>query len=171
MSSSRPVKNRHLGFCLDGVLLAVCAFLVAQRLGSSRLWTAGVPAVLASLPSPAGNSTAAAAAPAAYFEYLLGEDLGAGAGGEAAYFHAVNAWKNGLLLPAPVRAVLPHTAQIWARNMLAGWLLYFGVGFAWAAWIFWARGEACFPGGRATMPSWPDMVRGAARAAARASRV
>jgi lathosterol oxidase len=95
----------------------------------------------------------------AWFNYLLDADCGADAASrpEAAYFLAADAWKNSLLLPRWLRSALPHVLASWLRNMLAGWVLYFGVGGAWAAVIYWLRAEACFPRGAASMPSWAAM--------------
>ena len=137
---------RHVGFFVDGLLLAACVALCARRLQTSRVWTAGLPAALAALPSQYNASSTGAGAlvlsaaawvagapasvppsadalrAAAWAEYILGDDLGADAGSrhEAAYFRSANVWKNSLLLPAAMRAALPHTLAIWARNTLAG---------------------------------------------------
>ena len=139
-------RLRHVGFFVDGLLVAACVALCAKRLPSTQVWAVGLPAAIAALPSqynatstgagaivlsaaawaagaPASAPpTASALRAAAWAEYILGDNLGADVASrrEADYFRKSNVWKNSLLLPPAVLSVLPHTLAIWARNILAG---------------------------------------------------
>ena len=96
-----------------------------------------------------------------WYNYLLGDDLGSegqpSVCKECGYFHEMNALLTWLVLPAWLRESLPHMLACWMRNMLAGWLLYFIVGGAWAYWIYGARVDYHFTSLGRAIPSWEGM--------------
>jgi len=167
---------RTVGYAVDAALLATSFWLASRHPGWQ--WAekhGGVLAGLAALPTPVvpGNVTGfvadvngalgfplqagSEATAQAWFNYLVGDDLGQGqTSSELASFVAVNQWKNSLFLPLFMRNNLPHVVAIWARNMVAGWLLYWITGGLWALWMYviaWRR----YYKSRADMPSWEDM--------------
>lgn len=178
------MRRMQIAYAIDWALLGVCAYLVAQHPGWKRVGELGLVDAVRTLPTPLNPANATGffiptdRAPTVtevtvqeWFNYVLGEDLGAGSETmpQLAYFQATNKWKNELVLPAAIRENLPHVLAIWMRNMLAGWALYFGVGGLWAWWIYRVRGEHYFPARKEgapvsddepeprTMPSWRDM--------------
>jgi lathosterol oxidase len=62
-------------------------------------------------------------------------------------------WYNdivlGPLLPDALRSTIPHTAQTWLRNYIAGLLLYFASGGLWCLFIYHLKRDVFFPEGRA----------------------
>ena len=165
------MKLAPLGYALDVALAGASVYLLACHPLVQDMRRVGPVAALAALPfgGPTAHlhSSANASAPFVYFadptanawaDYIVGDNLGAygGSSPDTARFHATDAWLNSLLLPPAVVAALPHMAAIWARNLLAGWALYFGVGVAWAVWIYWVRGAHFFPQ-EEDKPSWDSM--------------
>ena len=166
------MRLRHYGYALDLVLLATTGFLLSrsplvQHVSRSP---GGVASALRSLaeggaypptPASAGGALFADAASQRWLDYVLGDNLGALASADAPRFHALDAWLNELVLPrvlpAAARAALPHVLAIWARNCIAGWLLYFVVGGLWAAAIY-GPARARFFGAGGGAPPWGDMV-------------
>lgn len=152
-------------------MIGVVAHLALQHPAISTVQEVGFWKALTSLPTPLNPVNATGffiptdRAPTAFelttqewFNYVLGDDLGSAAARypELVHFQETNRWKNTLILPAAIRDNLPHTIAVWARNMLAGWLLYFGVGFAWAFAIYNFWGSRFFPAGL-NKPQWEDM--------------
>jgi hypothetical protein len=151
-----------VGYAVDVALLATSLYLASRH--PCWRWAekhGGVMAGLAALPTPLlpGNVTgfvadvnaalgaplqpAAEATAQAWYNYALGDDLGQGqTSPELPGFVSVNQWKNSLFLPLFMRNNLPHVVAIWARNMVAGWLLYWVTGGLWALWMYviaWRR--------------------------------
>lgn len=54
---------------------------------------------------------------------------------ESRRFIAFDKWKNELILPNALNEMLPHFFASWARNLIAGTLLYHGVGAIWCFWM------------------------------------
>lgn len=165
------VQRRHIAYAIDVAMIGVVAHLAMQHPAVATVQQVGFWNALKSLPTPLNPvnasgffiptdraPTAAEVTTQEWFNYVLGEDLGSAQARypELAQFQATNKWKNSLILPAAIRDNLPHTIAVWARNMLAGWLLYFGVGFAWAFAIYNFWGSRFFPAGL-NKPAWEDM--------------
>lgn len=68
-------------------------------------------------------------------------------------------WINSLvepLVPAPLWNPLPRFWKCWLRNWIFSILVYFGVGFTWAYYIYSCFGSDLFPKGN--MPQWKDIA-------------
>ena len=165
------MRLRHFGSALDAVLLATTAFLlsssplVAFLHSSPGGLVSGLGALADGAPyarsfsgSPSGGG--GAPSPTKWADYFLGDNLGAlaSASRDAARFHALDTWLNSIVLPAAAVKALPHVLAIWARNCIAGWLLYLIVGGAWAATIYGSWGRARFFTKGGGPPPWGDMA-------------
>jgi hypothetical protein len=68
-------------------------------------------------------------------------------------------WMNSLIEPAvptPLWRRLPRFCQCWLRNYAFAMAVYFGVGLAWAYYIYQCFGSDLFP--KANVPAWRDMA-------------
>lgn len=53
----------------------------------------------------------------------------------------------GPLIPPHLRSKIPHTAQTWLRNYLAGILIYFTFGGLWCLYLYYLKPDVYFPKG------------------------
>jgi len=64
-------------------------------------------------------------------------------------------WINGLFFPGGLAEEMPLFVATWARNLISGYLLYFGFGLLWSyVWYVYKR-SGTFPFGG--MPRWKDI--------------
>lgn len=68
-------------------------------------------------------------------------------------------WLNSLVSPTVIPRkhfdAMPRMLQAWVRNCIFSVLVYFGLNFAWAYYIYECFGPNLFP--KHNMPSWKDM--------------
>ena len=174
-----PRRLAPLGYLIDAAIIALWVALASRHpvwdaiktAGGISAWAAGLPTPLVganatglvvtlAAENPGWLTPAAAVRAQEVYNYVLGNDLGAGvaeASPDVAYFHAMNVWKNELLLPSALTASLPHFMATWLRNMVAGWGLFFGVGFAWSIVIYGVGGARFFPD-PTNIPSMGDLL-------------
>lgn len=155
---------RHAGYALDFLLIGLTGYLFAQAPLLKDVAANGWQVVYSLADGPAYHKADgvvfASAVHQKWFDYMFGDNLGryAATNPDCAQFHALDAWLNSLVLPAAVRAALPHMIAVWARNLLAGLVLYYVTGFAWAFVLYVARRDHFFPGDKVKeIPSWADM--------------
>jgi len=154
--ASAPAKRYPTllsGYTLDYSLIVLFCALLAAHPGWAA-WPAlrDLPRTLGEF---AGNTTAAlgedgsrARFIASWTEYAIGSDLGGARNNNDPLlreFYASNEWKNSLVLPLALRQRLPHVVAIWLRNYVAIHAVYFGFGFAWAAYLYWWAVDTYFP--------------------------
>lgn len=69
-------------------------------------------------------------------------------------------WLNSLVSPTVIPSkhfnAMPRILQAWVRNCVFSVLVYFGINFAWAFYIYECFGPNLFP--KKNMPSWKDMA-------------
>lgn len=169
--SGRPFPTLLNGYTLDLVLVAVSLAFVAQLPAVQQLpWTQPgeiaqrVSTFVSNTTSTLQNDAQRPQLLAAWSDYFLGSDLGSAKNNADPMlrgFYELNEWKNSLLLPASVRAKVPHVVAIWLRNYVAIHFVYFGVGFLWSLVIYWWKVDQFFPKdpktGLRNWPSWESI--------------
>jgi len=159
---------KHAGYVLDVALLGLSAYLLSRGPLASDVLSRG-PGVLATMADGAAYQTSAAAAsllsdPAhrKWFDFVLGDNLGhyATLNRDAARFTELDGWLNGWVLPAWVRAAVPHMVACFLRNLLAAYVMYYALNAVWCWVIYRACRDRFFPteAAKKEIPSWDDML-------------
>ena len=117
----------------------------------------GASVALARLPTRANSSEPVTLAH--WYNYVAGTELGYYAQSNAAspVFLLESAWINSVILPRVVCDAIPHIVATWLRNLVAAYVLYFGVGSLWCIAIYWVGGARWFPK-QSDRPSWQDLT-------------
>ena len=109
------------------------------------------------LPLRPGANTSEIATSEQWYKYVTGVELGYYGTPQTSVFLRESAWINSIVVPRVLHTAAPHLVSTWIRNLIAAYILYFGVGSLWCAAIYWIGGRRWFPKA-SERPTWTDFT-------------
>ena len=152
------MKLSAFGLCLDAAILysAVLAFFILNPLGKD-IAVLGTRSAIGRVPLAQGPNSTVVASTLQLQEFIVGTELGyyGASTPQTATFLAESEWINSFVVPYSIRSAVPHLVSTWLRNLIAAYVLYFGVGSLWSVAIYWLGGPRWFPK-VSDRPTWRD---------------